>query len=492
MGIEYHRISWQSDAVSTAISDFLISLLQAVAIVVVVLWLAMGFRVAMIVSFGGLVFVIVGSFLAMGLWGIDLQRMSLGALIIAMGMMVDNAIVVADGIIVRINRGMDRKQAAIEAAQLPMMPLLGATVIAVMAFYPIYASEEGAGEYCRSLFQVVAIALMLSWLLAITVIPLMCMWLIPEPKSTSGDEDEYGGRFYGLFRSVLKKAIQFRFAVVVALLALLGVALYGFQFVDRTFFPDSARLQVMIDYWAPEGTKIQTTSRDMRAIENQLINDERVESVSTFVGQGPPRFYLPVEPEMPYAAYGQFIVNLKDLRGLNQLIPDITHWMDENAPQAVTVVRRYGLGPSETWKVEARISGPAIADQAQLRTLGDEGMEILERSPHNMVARTNWRQQVKKLLIEFSQDRARWSRVTRGNIADTTRRAYDGLPIGQYRGRRQTLSHPVEACGQRTTQPGESVASAPGTTSRSNRRHPACTSDRWPRRSMGKPDNLAL
>ncbi len=434
IGIETHRISWQSDAVSTSIRDFVVSLLEAVAIVVVVLWLAMGFRVAAIVSFGGLVFVIIISLLAMSVWGIDLQRMSLGALIVAMGMMVDNAIVVADGILVRIRRGMDRKQAAIEAAELPSMPLLGATVIAVIAFYPIYASEESAGEYCQSLFQVIAISLLISWVLAVTVTPLMCMWLLPKADPSARSDDEYGGRFYGFFRAVLEQAIRFRFAVIIVLLALLGVSAYGFQFVDRTFFPDSARLQVMIDYWAPEGTKIQATSRDTRAIEEHLLADQaRVDSVSTFVGQGPPRFYLPVEPEMPYSSYGQLIVNVKDIKALNELIPEITSWMEANVPQAVTIVRRYGLGPSETWKVEARISGPAVADPVQLRAVAEQAMGIFRSSPYTMITQSNWRQKVKKLVADYNQDRARWSRVTRANIADATRRAYDGLPVGQYR-----------------------------------------------------------
>ena len=161
----------------------MISLAQAVAIVIAVLWLVMGFRIAAIVSMGGLVFVIIMSFLVMALWGIDLQRMSLGALIIAMGMMVDNAIVVADGILVRMQKGVERTQAAVEAATQPAGPLLGATIIAVMAFYPIYASDQSAGEYCKSLFQVVAIALLLSWVLSVTVTPLMCIWLLPAPAA---------------------------------------------------------------------------------------------------------------------------------------------------------------------------------------------------------------------------------------------------------------------------------------------------------------------
>ena len=436
IGVEFHRISWQSEAVSESISSFMISLAQAVVIVTVVLWLAMGFRVATIVNLGGLVFVIVGTFLAMALFGINLERMSLGALIVAMGMMVDNAIVVVDGILIRMQKGMNRREAAIEAATLPSMPLLGATVIAVMAFFPIYASDESAGEYCATLFMVIAIALLISWVLSVTITPLLCIWLLPEPRQagSADDGDQFQGRIYKMFRGVLVKAIRFRFLVVTVMLGLLAAALFGFQYVDKTFFPASARLQLMIDYWAPEGTKIQTVTRDMSRIEQRLLDDtDKVVSVSSFIGQGPPRFYLPVEPEKPYSSYGQFIVNLKDLQSLNALIPEISKWMDENVPQAETVVRRYGLGPSETWKVEARISGPAVADPETLRSLGDRGMEILRGSPYNMVARTNWRQRTQKVVAEYDQQRARWARITRSNVAEATRRAFDGFLIGQYR-----------------------------------------------------------
>lgn len=439
VGIELHKISWQSDLVDESIAAFMVSLAEAVAIVLVVLWIAMGFRTAMIVGFCGLVFVILTSFLVMYLWQIDLQRMSLGALVIAMGMMVDNAIVVVDGIVVRMQQGMSRVAAAVEAATLPAWPLLAATVIGVMAFYPIYASDEAAGEYCKSLFQVVAVALMLSWLLSVTVTPLMCIWLLPEPAQNTGDSDLYGGRIYLLFRTVLGKAIRYRWGVVGLLAMLLLFSFYGFGYLDRTFFPESARLQLMVDYWAPEGTKIQTVSSDLRALEARLLADDRVTSVSTFVGQGPPRFYLPVDPEQPYQSYAQLIVNFEDFEGVNSLIPELDTWMDENVPQALTVMRRYGMGPSETWKVEARISGPALADPEVLRGIGNDGVKILESSRDAKVFRVDWRQRVPKVVAQYNQERARWSLISRANIARATQRSFDGYYVGQFRERDKLL-----------------------------------------------------
>jgi multidrug efflux pump subunit AcrB len=433
VGIEIEKISWQEDLVAEAIQSFLVSLGQAVAIVLVVLWIFMGLRTAFIVGMTGLVFVIVGSFLFMNLFGIDLQRMSLGALIIAMGMMVDNAIVVADGIIVRMQQGMGRVKAAVEAATQPAWPLLGATFVAVLAFYPIAASDESAGEYCETLFSVVAIALMLSWVLSVTVSPVLCIAMLPDPKKSAEGADPFAGGMYQVFRRMLELAIRLRWLVVLVLLGLLLASFAAFRFVPQMFFPASARPQFMIDYWAPEGTRIQTVSEGLRPLEQHLLEDPRVAAVSTFIGQGPPRFYLPVDPESPYASYGQLIVNVHDYRDVSALITDIRPWVQEHVPEAMVVPRKYGLGPSETWPVEVRISGPAIADPVVLREIAAKAEEIVRASPQALVVRTNWRQRVKKVELDYNEDNARWTGISRADIGSATLRAFDGLPVGQFR-----------------------------------------------------------
>jgi multidrug efflux pump subunit AcrB len=432
VGIEAHRISWQSDLVSESIVGFSINLVQAVVIVLVVLCVFMGLRTAVVIGLCGLIFTIVISFVFMALTGIDLQRMSLGALVIAMGMMVDNAIVVGDGIITRMQRGMDRTKAAIEAATQPSMPLLGATVVAVLAFYPIYASPEAAGEFCASLFSVVAIALMVSWVLAVTITPVMCIAVLPAPKSGSGD-DLYGGRFYRAFRGLVELAIRRKWMVLVGLVALLGGTGYAFRWVPQMFFPLAARSQFMVDYWAPEGTRIQQVSAAMRVLEAELLEDPRITGVSTFIGQGPPRFYLPVDPESPYQSYGQFIINTTDFKAVQELIPEIEAHARANIPQAEIIARKYGLGPFETWPVEVRFSGTALADPAVLRSLADEATRIIQGSPHAAIVNTNWRQRTKKIVSDYNETNARWTGVTRSDIADSTRRAYDGLQVGLYR-----------------------------------------------------------
>ena len=235
IGVEVHRVHWQSDIVDSSVKGFLINFAQAVAIVLIVITVGMGLRMGLIIG-SSLIVTILGSFILMAIFGIDLQRMSLGALVIALGMMVDNSIVVADGIVVRLQQGMDRKKAAIEAASQPAMPLLGATVIAFMAFYPIFASTQDSGEYCRTLFTVVAISLLMSWLISMTMTPMQCMDMLPTPKKGEGDEDPYKGKFYGGFRRLLEWAIRVRFLTIGCMVALLIIALGGFTQVKQMFF----------------------------------------------------------------------------------------------------------------------------------------------------------------------------------------------------------------------------------------------------------------
>ena len=431
VGVEVEKIAWQGDLVNDSIISFMINLLEAIGIVLLVLCVSMGLRMAVIVGVGGLVLTIIATFAVMAVWGIDLHRMSLGALIIAMGMMVDNAIVVADGVAVRIQSGMDRKQAAIEAASKPAIPLLGATVIAIMAFYPIYAARSDTGEYCRALFQVVAASLLLSWLFAMTIVPLLCMAMLPEPKGDAA-ADPYAGRFFRTFRRLLGTAVRFKWPVVAVMVALLLAAVWGFGFVNQMFFPDSSRPQFMVDYWAPQGTRIERVSEDVRVIEEKLLEHPLVQSVSTFIGQGPPRFYLPVDPEVPYPEYAQLIVNVENYKDGFAVAAEIEPWLRANV-SALTRVRKYGVGPSDTWKLEVKISGPGDADLGTLRRLADQGVEILEACPLAREVRTNMRQRAPRIVARFNQERGRWSLVSRDDVGKSTKTSFDGRSVGLYR-----------------------------------------------------------
>ncbi len=430
VGIEVNRYHWQSGIVYEAVNSFLISFLQAVLIVLVVLSLAMGWRMGVIIG-SSLIATILFSFILMSIFDIDLQRMSLGALIIALGMMVDNAIVVADGFSVRLKQGVERSKAAIESAFQPSIPLLGATVIAVMTFYPIFASTADAGEYCRTLFSVVAIALLASWLVAMTLTPLQCMAMLPSEDGTGGEA--YDSKFFIGFKRILTGAIRFRWMTLMGSTALLIASIISFGQVTQLFFPDSSMTKFMIDYWAPQGTRIEDVATDLRLAEQKLLEDERVESVTTFIGQGPPRFYLPVDPEGPNASFAQLIVNVHDRNDIDDLLNKLSTWFSNTFPQSLSPLRKYGVGPSNTWKFEARFSGPATADPAVLRELGNQAVAILQDSPLASTPRTDWRQRTRRIEPLYNQERARWAVVTRDDIAKATKTAFDGNVVGLYR-----------------------------------------------------------
>jgi multidrug efflux pump subunit AcrB len=468
IGIELSRMHWQSDVVNAAVSSFLISFAEAVGIVLVVLTLFMGWRMGMIIG-ASLVCTIMASFILMAIAGIDLQRMSLGALIISLGMMVDNAIVVADGFVVRVNTGMDRRQAALESASTPSLPLLGATIIAVMAFYPIFASTADAGEYCRTLFTVVAIALLLSWVIALTLTPILCLDFLPISEQSTDDTEL--SPFLQKFKRLLTLAIRFRFLTIGCLVILLFVSFIGFGHLSQQFFPFSSMQKFMVDVWLPEGSRIQTVSEQMRIGERKLLADDRIDSVSTFIGQGPPRFYLPVDPESPYQAFGQYIVNVHDYKIIDELIVEYTSWLTANLPDTQIVSRKYGVGPSNSWKFELRLSGPAETDPRVLRSLAGKVEDILESSPLADASNNNWRQRVMKLVPEYNEERARWAGVSREDLANTTQRAFDGRSIGLYRENDELISivlrhgeddrKNVSGLGSLQIQPGNSTETVP-------------------------------
>ena len=247
---------------------------------------------------------ICGSFIFMDMAGVMLERISLGALIIALGMLVDNAIVVVDGMLIRFQQGMERRKAAIEVVKQTAIPLLGATVIAVLAFAAIGTSQDNTGEYTRSLFTVIMISLLLSWLTAITVTPLLGVMFLETPKSDGGSP--YDSGFYRMFGGFLRGCIRARWLTITVVIAVFGTAVYGFGYVSQSFFPASTRAQVMVDYWLPQGTSIETSNEHAARVEKYLLGLEGVKHVGSIVGQGAPRFLLTYTPEKANSAYTQF------------------------------------------------------------------------------------------------------------------------------------------------------------------------------------------
>ncbi len=431
VGIEIGKVAWQSTLVKNAIQAFMQNLLGSVIIVLGVLTLAMGWRMGVIIG-TGMVLTIALTFIGMAVGDMNLQRMSLGALIIAMGMMVDNSIVVAESAQVKLEKGMDRVKAAIEAAEKPAIALLGATVIATATFYPVYASDTDAGEYCVALFLVVGLALVASWLIAMTLTPLQCIDMLKEPKPGKAEAGE--GWLKRGFRRSLVLCLRFRWAFLIGIGAALVVAFVGFGQVKQMFFPDASRPQFMVDFWYPNGTRIEFVAEDIRRAEQYLMQAEEVENISSYIGGGPPRFYLPVDPERPYTPhYAEIVVNTNSYEEIFPLVERLEPWMAENYPEPVTRVRWYGVGPSETWKLEWHVTGPAVADLDTLRDITDQMIDILHDTPIAKEVRTNLNNKVKRVVPVYSQERGRWAAITREDLGRATRRAYDGQHVGIYR-----------------------------------------------------------
>jgi len=432
VGLDLHKVHWMSDVVNESISGFFVNLAEAVLIVLVVLALSMGWRMGILIG-ADLLLTILATFIIMAMMGIDLQRMSLGALVIALGMMVDNSIVVADNYVMMRQGGKSEEEAAIEAAGKPAMPLLGATIIAVMAFYPIGGSPDSTGEYCQSLFMVVGISLMLSWVISMTLTPIKCIDMLAAPPPSDADDDGYNGKMFVLFRKILKLVLRQRVLFLGAMVGLLVLAVMSFGKVDKLFFPDSSMTKFMVDFYNPQGTRIKVTAKRMEALEQHLLKDERVSEVAAFIGAGPPRFYLPVEPEKTNSAYGQLIVNVKELKMIDPLLKELDPWIKEHYPDTLVMLRKFAVGPGQTWKFQARISGPAEADPDVLRAQADKVAAILRDEPLVGAIETDWRQKVPRIEPVYNQERGSWSGIAREDLAAATKVAFDGRTIGLYR-----------------------------------------------------------
>ncbi len=428
IGIEIGTVAYQSETVREAVAGFLRNLGAAVAIVLVTLLLFLGWRSGVVIG-TTLLLTILGTLVFMRFWGIDLQRVSLGAMIIALGMLVDNAIVVTDGIVVRRQRGKRPVEAAEETVRQTAWPLLGATLVAIFAFLAIYLSPNNTGEYTRSLFEVLADSLLISWVLAMTVTPVLCHHLLLIEKG-GDDHNPYDSRLHRLYeKSLLRTLTNHRIALwSMGVLAVAG--LVGIFMLRQDFFPPSTRDQFLLDYWLPEGSGIHAVAKDLEWIEERLLEDARVKSTATFIGGGPPRFNLLVEPEFPSENYGQAVVTVHDYRDIDGMLEELREELAEAFPHAEPRLRPFPLGPASRFEIEARFHGP---DPEVLRSLGEEAKEILRAHPYAHAVRDNWRQPVMNIVPRFDQARARPAIVDRTDLADSLKGSFDGLQAGLYR-----------------------------------------------------------
>ncbi len=429
IGVELHAISYQSETVSKAVNGFVLSLIEALAIVLVVLILFMGFREGMIIG-TILLLTILGTFVVMEGMGIALQRISLGALIIALGMLVDNAIVIVEGIMIKLQQGKTKMDAAIVTLKETQWPLLGATFIAILAFAAISVSRDETGEYLVSLFQVIAISLGLSWLLAVTVAPFLCdRFLKTDGKKSNTKKDLYDSFLYQIYKKLLQYALVHRWKVTGLIVMLLALAMVGFGFVKQNFFPDSSRPQFTVSLYYPEGTHIAITEDEVLTIGDKLSSFDDISDVSAFIGGGGLRFMLIYSPEMPAAHYGQLLISVSDYKRIPPLIEQIRQYLSQNHPDAVYEIKPFTLGPPYP-EIEARIIGP---DEKELYRIAEQYMTIMREHDNTESIRSDWGRSVHTLNFEMSETRSRESGVARLDIARSIAMNNQGIQGGIYR-----------------------------------------------------------
>ena len=427
-GIDYHKVFFQSDRVKDSLGTFVINLIESVAIVVFILMLTMGFKSGLIIGVS-LVVTVLGTFLFLQSFDGTMQRVSLGAFILAMGMLVDNAIVIVDGILVDLKNGKPRMEALTAIGRQTAMPLLGATLIAIIAFLPIFMSPDTAGVYTRDLFIVLAVSLLLSWILALTHVPLMAnRKLHPAVTTGTANAQPYEGKTYALLRKALRFGLSHRWSFVSLMIGLLLLAGVGYRFMRQGFFPDMVYDQLYIEYKLPEGNNSTRVEKDLREMAAYLQSRPEITHITTSIGGTPGRYNLVRSVANPSLAYGELIVDFTSPKELVNNLDEIQAELSTRFPDAYVKVKRYNL-MFKKYPIEAQFTGP---DPAVLHQLADSAKAIMERSPYVQLITTDYEPQVPMLNIDYDQPAARALGLSRSDVSMSLLAANGGIPVGTF------------------------------------------------------------
>ncbi|MGF1761175.1 efflux RND transporter permease subunit [Photobacterium sagamiensis] len=424
VGVEIGTVAFQPEEVNKAINNFAINVIESVLIVVVVLWVFMGLKSALIVG-GCLLITILMTLCYMYAADIALHRVSLGTFILALGMLVDNAIVITDMFIAKLNKGIKRTKAAVDSVKETKIPLLGATVIAIMGSSPVLFSETDVGEFTGSVFSIMCSSLLLSWLVAMTLTPLMCwLWIKPCKKKQNNKSETQPT----LFNKAITWTVGNPAKTLMLMLPLLVATALSVPYIALNFMPSSDRPLVFLDYWLPNGAKIEQTSADMNSVEQWLLEQPEVESISTYVGMSAPRFSVTVEPEPFDSSYGQILINTKDYDSIKTLVTRGDVWLKATFPNAEPRFRPMKMATKDKFSIETRFIGP---DPTVLHQLSEQAQAIIAAHPNTKYVRDNWRQQSKVLTAIINQEQARRAGLNRADIAVAMKRASEGVTLGQ-------------------------------------------------------------
>lgn len=432
-GITVQKVFFQPEKVDEAINGFIWNLVESVIIVILILMFTMGLNGGIIIG-SGLILTVLATFPFLLVFDSTLQRISLGAFIVAMGMLVDNAIVVLDGILVDKKRGKKGKRVYTKTAKQTAVPLLGATLIAVVAFLPVFLSPDTAGTYVRDLFLVLAVSLLISWVMALTQVPLFTAMLHLRkgrkiPKSETEPKDPFDTSLYHKIRNFLEFAMHHRLTTLSISVLVLLLAIFNMSRVDKTFFPDFNYNQFYIEFSLPQGSTPEQVNEKLREITNHFNSYEEVEMVVTSQGMTPMRYAL-VRAMMSENAdnYGELIVNFKDYETMQKMKPVFSDYLHKNFPEAKSRIRKYNLSIKASHTVEAQFTGP---DPAVLKELSNQAKEIMLKNPNvdKYTLSDDWSPAAKTLRTVYNPIAANNVSVTRSDISNAILAATDGLPI---------------------------------------------------------------
>ncbi len=427
-GVEIHKVFNQPERVGDSLGTFAINLIESIIIVIAVLMLTMGFKSGLIIGYS-LLITVCGSFLFLHYMDGTLQRVSLGTFILAMGMLVDNAIVIIDGILVDLKAGKPRMEAMTAIGRQTAMPLLGATLIAIIAFLPIFLSPDTAGVYVRDLFIVLAVSLLLSWVLALVHVPLMAnRRLFPKVEKKEDGKRVYEGKIYATLRIILNYGLKHRWGSVCAMVALLILSGIGYTFMKQGFFPDMVYDQLYMEYKLPEGTDSKKVAKDLQEIEAYLKTREEITHITTSIGGTPGRYNLVRSIANPSLSYGELIIDFTSSDALEENMDAIQQYLTTHYPDAYVKLKRYNL-MYKKYPIEAQFLGP---DPAVLHRLADSARIIMERTPEVCLITTDWNPDVPVLTVEYDQPAARALGLSRNDVSISLLTATGGIPIGTF------------------------------------------------------------
>ncbi len=437
LGFDIHQVANQPMVVKDAIDEFIKTLGEAIAIILVVSFLSLGLRSGMVVALC-IPLVIAATFLAMKMAGIDLHRVSLGALIISLGLLVDDAMISVEMMAVKLEQGWDKVKAACFAYTATAFPMLTGTLITCAGFIPIGFANGDSSEFCRTIFPVIGLSLIISWVVSVMVTPLFGTYLIKaDPTSDDeADRDIYDKTFYRIFRRILVWCLRFKYVVLILTAAGFVLSLHSFKYVREEFFPGSVRPELVVDLTLPEGASMQATETQAKKFINAISENPNIDHFASYVGSGGPRFILTFEPVMPQSNFAQFIIVAKGLEERKQLEAQIKDLLDNDFPTVRGHMQTLQMGPPEPYPVMLRVSGKAYA---KVRQIAGRVRDVMAADPDLRQINFDWYEKTKKLQLNVNQDKARMLGVTSSDLALAIQSQLSGIPVSEFRHKDKTV-----------------------------------------------------